>query len=131
MSKLEIYQIVKDRSDSAIKNINKAMGYVEDGSRVDTHNDKHNIHFSTNGVFNADKKIYLNMSYGFYGNSSSCFCCNDAVMEYMIRALNAKGHEIAKLAKQYAEEDTKKALLEAEEEALNVLAEIKKVKNED
>ena len=94
-------------------------------------NDKHNIEFSTNGIFNTDKKICLNMTYGFYGNSSSYVCCNDAVMEYMIRALNAKSHEIAKLAKQYAEEDAKKALLEAEEEALNVLAEIEKVKNED
>jgi len=122
MSKIEDYKKAKRIAENVERSINCALGK----DRKD--NDKHYIQISYNGKHTdswSDAIMYLHASYGYYGCSSGYSAMNENVAKYMTKAINEYLISISNRAIELAKKDTEKARLEAENEAREVLQEIK------
>lgn len=94
-----------------------------DGTRNHS-NDKASFSFRFNGLANvqfAPIKLWLDMTYGYYGSSSAYSITSEEVGAYIARACNALSDDIARKTIELAQQDLDKAQEEARDEALSVL----------
>lgn len=118
----------KATTELAIKNISLAANLNNDPK-----NDKHDLHLDA-GINRygkpefteswAEAKLYLHMSYGWYGNSSGYSVTDNDASLWILRAFNAMSHEIAERAVAMAKEHIQQVCTEAKLEAEKVLAEV-------
>ena len=100
---------------------------LEDGEFVrDPNNDKHDFCFRTD-KHHSSKPIYLDAYYGYYGNSNVSMFNNDFYMECLAKALNTFIPQIISKTEEIMNEECNKALLEAKEEAEDILQTIKEL----
>jgi hypothetical protein len=124
MSKIDDYKNQSKITNGVKENLNLAMGYYVDGSKLNSDNDKHSLYFRYIGKHTdnwSDAIFYLHASYGFYGSSSGYSAMDKDVAKYMEKAINQYTRQIAKRAIELAKEDQEKARKEAEDEAKEVL----------
>lgn len=126
MSKIKKYREQSNITNNIINNLKKAQGLKDDGTK-DPNNDKYNITFHKNKIWDTDIPIWFHASYGYYGNSSGYNACSPELQPYLIKALNHYKIDIINYVIELAKQDEQKALLDCKEEAEKILAEISEV----
>ena len=126
MSKIEKYREQSNITNNIISNLKKAQGLKDDGTK-DPNNDKYNIDFHKNRIWDADIPIWFHASYGYYGSSAGYNACSPELQPYLIKALNHYKTDIINYIMEAVEHDKHIALLDCKEEAEKILAEISEV----
>lgn len=126
MSKIKKYREQSNITNNIISNLKKAQGLKDDGTK-DPNNDKYNIAFHKNQIWDTDIPIWFHASYGYYGSSSGYNACSPELQPYLIKALDHYKIDIINYVIELAKQDEQKALLDCKEEAEKILAEISEV----
>ena len=126
MSKIHKYREQSNITNNIISNLKKAQGLKDDGTK-DPNNDKYNIDFHKNRIWDTDIPIWFHASYGYYGSSSGYSACSPELQPYLIKALNHYKTDIINYIMEAVEHDKHIALLDCKEEAEKILAEISEV----
>ena len=126
MSKIEKYREQSNITNNIISNLKKAQGLKDDGTK-DPNNDKYNIIFHKNQIWDTDIPIWFHASYGYYGSSASYNACPPELQPYLIKALNHYKTDIINYIMEQAEHDKHLALLDCKQEAEKILQEISAV----
>lgn len=126
MSKIKKYREQSNITNNIINNLKKAQGLKDDGTK-DPNNDKYNIAFHKNQIWDTDIPIWFHASYGYYGSSSGYNACSPELQPYLIKALNHYKIDIINYIMEAVEHDRHKALLDCKAEAEQILKEIDSV----
>lgn len=126
MSKIEEYRKQSQITNKIISLLKSAQGLKNDGTK-DPNNDKYDISFHKNQIWDSDIPVWFHASYGYYGNSSGYTACSPELQPYLIKALNHYKIDIINYIMEAVEDDKHKALIDCKEEAEKILAEISEV----
>ena len=126
MTKIEKYREQSNITNNIISNLKKAQGLKDDGTK-DPNNDKHNIAFHKNRIWDSDIPVWLHASYGYYGRSDGYSACSSELQPYLIKALDHYKTDIINYIMEAVEHDRHKALLDCKAEAEQILKEIDSV----
>ena len=126
MTKIEKYREQSNITTKIVENLNKAQGFNAIGNE-DPNNDKHNIGFNKNKIWDTDIPIWFHASYGYYGNSNGYSACFPEMHPYLIKALDHYKIDIINYVMELAKQDKQKALLDCKEEAEDILKEINNI----
>ena len=123
MSKIEKYREQCNITNKIIVNLNKAQGFSAIGNE-DPNNDKHNIGFYKQQIWDTDIPLWFHASYGYYGSANSYSACFPELQPYLLKALDHYKTDIINFIMEQVEHDKHLALLDCKEEAEKILAEI-------
>lgn len=128
-TKIEEVRELKYQCENDKKLVQYCLGkkQLEDGSFVrDSKNDKHGFRFSTT-QHHSSKPIYLDAYYGYFGDSNVSMFNNEFYIECMVEAINKILPQLREETEKIMERECNKALLEAKEEAEEILKTIKEL----
>lgn len=120
MSKIDIYNKIKQENTSSIQQLRYVMQQKSDGT-PDPHNDKGYMRFYENKVWDTDMKIFCHASYGYYGSSSGYAVGGENIQKYILQVLNGMDMAIINKAIELMQKDVEKARLESIDEAKAIL----------
>lgn len=126
MSKIEKYREQSNITKNIISELRRVQGLKDDGTK-DPNNDKYNIIFHKNKIWDTDIPIWFHASYGYYGSSAGYNACSPELQPYLIKALNHYKIDIINYIMEAVEHDRHKALLDCKAEAEQILKEIDSV----
>ena len=123
MSKIDEYREQCKITKDIIDKLKSAQGLKNDGTK-DPNNDKHNIGFYHNKIWDSDINIWFHASFGYYGSSNGYSACSPELKHYLIKALDYYQTDIIDYVIEAAERDKHLALLDCKKEAEEILAKI-------
>lgn len=123
MGNIEKYNEQKNITNKIIVNLNKAKGLTAIGEE-DSRNDKHQMNFYNNRIWDSDIQVWFHASYGYYGDSSGYSACCPEMQKYLLKALNYYKYEIVNYMIERVEKDKNDALLACKQEAESILKQI-------
>lgn len=127
-TKIEEYREKSNVAAKIIADLNKAQGFNAVGNK-DPNNDKYQIDFYNNKVWDSDIQVWFHAAYGYYGSSNGYTACSPELQPYLIKALNHYKIDIVNYIMKAVEDDKRKALLDCKTEAEEILAEINRGMN--
>ena len=124
-SNIEKYRKIKSRFENNIEKVQYCLGKkLEDGVyMIDRRKDKCDFSFSTR-QHHSSKPIFLDAYYGYYGDSGVSIFDDEFYISCLTEALNTMIPTIITKTEKIMEQKRNDALIEAKNEAENILKEI-------
>lgn len=123
MGKIDIYNEIKKENEFDIGLLTKALGNKQDGT-PDPAIDKASIVFSNKAIWKSDIRLFLHISYGFYGSSSGYSAVSDNIEDYILKVLNLRSNNIINEAIEMMEHDIEISKHECKTEAEEILKDL-------
>lgn len=120
MSKIDNYNLIRDRNQNSIRELNQVLQNRPDGT-PNPNNDKGQATFYDQQIWDSDVRLYLHMSYGFYGSSSGYSVGDENIKKYILNVLNSKTKSIISEVIELMKKDIEKAKRECKSEAEEIL----------
>lgn len=124
MSKIDIYNNIKQQNSKAIEQLHLSLGRNTEGTADDRHNDKGHLTFYDSKCWDSDMKIFIHACYGYYGSSSCYAVSSPTIKDYLLKSLNKNNKLIVDDAIKLLGDDIEKARRNAKDEANEVLDQI-------